>query len=62
LRNKKDFETELLLSQGLSFKAYKTLSSPYLRIFLENGTNIKNIRCSFKATADVAVKDQIYSI
>jgi len=41
LRNKKDFETELLLSQGLSFKAYKTLSSPYLRIFLENGTNIK---------------------
>jgi len=23
LRNKKDFEIELLLSQGLSFKAYK---------------------------------------
>jgi len=41
LRNKKDFKTELLLNPGLSFKAYKTLSSPYSRIFLQNGTKIK---------------------
>jgi len=40
---KTDFETELLLSQGFSFKAYKmySISPPYSRIYLQNCTKAK---------------------
>jgi len=52
LRNKNDFETELVLSQGLSFKAYKMyITTIFTRLVAKLYKN-KNLRCSFKATAD----------
>ena len=60
LRNKKGFETELLLSEGLSFKVHKmNITAIFTRLVARL---YKNLRCSFYATADVAVRGKIYSI
>jgi len=53
---------ELLLSQGLSFKAYKMYITAIFMHLAAKVYKIKNLRCSFKATPDAAVKGKIYSI
>ena len=57
-----DFETELLLSQGLIFKAYKMYITAIFTHLIAKLYKNKNLRCSFKATADTAVKGKICSI
>jgi len=47
LRNKKEFETGLLLSQGLSFKAYKTYIIVTFTQLVLKLYKKKNLRCSF---------------
>jgi len=42
LRSKKDFESELLLSQGLSFRSYK-ISPPFSCTLLQNCTKIYDV-------------------
>jgi len=59
LRNKKDFETGLLLRQNLSFKAYKmyiTASLTHLDLKLYKN---KNLQCSFKTMTDAADKGKL---
>jgi len=49
-RNEEDFETELLLSQSLSFKMYKIyITAVFTHLVLELCNN-KNLRYWFKAT------------
>jgi len=66
LRNNKDLETGLLLSQSLSFKAYKTyIAAIYFQTIRCSFINKnKNIRCLFKATAgaDAADKGKISGV
>jgi len=62
IRNKKDFKTELLLSQGMSFKAYKLYITAIFTHLVVKLYKNKNLRCSFKATADAAFKGRIYTV
>jgi len=60
LRNQKDFETRLLLSQSLSFNVHKTYTIAILtRLVLKLYKNT-NLRYSFKTTANAADKDELY--
>jgi len=54
LRNKKDFDAGLLLSQSLSCKIYKT----YTAAFYFKIVRKQNIRCPFKVTADQSRKQE----
>ena len=59
LRNKKYFENELVLSQGLSFNAHKLhITAIFTHLVVKLYKN-KTLRCSFKATADAAHKSTI---
>jgi len=52
LRNKKDFDPGLLLSQIFSCKAYKTyIAAIYFKLYKN-----KNIRCLVKVTTDATDK------
>jgi len=52
LRNQKDFDTGLLLSQSLSCKAYKTyIAAIYFKIVQK-----QKLRCPFKVTVDATDK------
>jgi len=62
LRNKKDFETELLLSQGFNFKSYKMHITAILTHLVAKLCKNKNLERSFKVTADAAIKGKIYGI
>jgi len=62
LRNKKYFETELLLSQGLTFKACKIYIIAIFTHLFAKLHKYKNLRCSFKAAVDAAVKRKISGI
>jgi len=56
----KDFETGLLLSQSLSFKAYKMyITAIFTHLVLKLHKN-KKLRYSFQATNDAADKDKLY--
>jgi len=58
----KKTETGLLLSQGLSFKTYKTYITVTFAHFVLKLYKNKNLRCSFKATADAANKGKLHRI
>jgi len=62
LRNKKDFDTELLPSQGISFKAYKMCITAIFTQSVAKLYRHKILRYSFKAAGNAAVKGKIYSI
>jgi len=62
LRNKKHFETRLLLSQNLRFKVCKTyITAIFTHSVLKLYKN-KNRRWSFQTAADAADKGKLYSI
>ena len=58
----KKTETELLVGQVMSFKAYKMYITAIFTHLVAKLYKNKNLRCSFKATADAAVKGKICSI
>jgi len=59
LRNKKYFENELLLSQGLSFNAHKLYITAIFTHLVVKLYKNKTLRCS--TTADAAHKSTMYS-
>jgi len=61
LRNKNDFETRLLLSQSLRFKAHeKYITAIFTHLLLKLYKNT-NLQWSFKAAADAADKGRAKS-
>jgi len=58
----KKTETELLVGQNMNFKTYKVYIPAIVTHLVAKLYKNKNLRCSFKATADTAVKGKIFSI
>jgi len=57
---KKTLKLNCFLAKVPPSRHTKCISPPYSRIFVAKQYKNKNLRCSFKATANAAVKDKIY--